>query len=206
MKIHITNRMIGKMIGLRSINSSPQTNPFCKKMAKSDAICKHCYSIRLEKLYGAINGGKGIVKSWVDNGKLLSKRLLKDSEIPLLKSLRWIRFHAHGELLNQIHLMNFIQIAEANPEITFALWTKRLDITRGKLKQLDNLFYVYSIPKLNRLHQKLPTGFHKVFSVLTRDYINEGNLSHLVNCQKKCAECGLCYTKNEVTHIYEIKK
>lgn len=208
MIINITKRMVGKMNGLRSINTSSRSNPFCQRMSKTNNICRHCYSIRLEKYYGSFkhNGGQGLVNAWVRNSKTLSKKLFKDCEVPLLKSKKWMRFHAHGELYNKTHLYNFIQIVEANPDTTFALWTKRLDIVKGNLKQLDNLYYVYSNPKLDKLYQELPNGFHKVFSVLTRPFILKRHLSHLVNCQSKCVECGLCYTSNDVTHIYEIKK
>jgi len=208
MKVHLTKKMVGKMEGMRSINTSPLANQFCKKMSQTNTVCRHCYSIRLEKLYGAVkeNGRSGKVTAWVKNGKVLSKRILKDSEITHYKSTRPIRFHAHGELINKTHLFNFIQIAEANPHVVFGLWTKRLDIVKGNLKQLDNLFFVYSVPKLNRLHQKLPTGFHKVFTVLTIPFMEEHNLSHLVNCEGKCAKCMICYTKNKVTHIYELLK
>ena len=196
------------MTGFRAINTSPSSNPFCKRMAKTAAVCRRCYSTRLEKLYGATkeNGRSGKVLQWVKNGKILSRRLLKDSELPHFISRRPVRFQAHGELFNTTHLLNLIAIAEANPAVTFALWTKRLDLTRGNLKQLDNLFYVYSVSKLNRLHQKLPAGFHKVFAVFDRAYVEEHNLSGLINCQKKCATCMLCYAKNEVTHIYELLK
>lgn len=206
MRVFITGRMTGKMTGFRSINTSSLVNPFCKRMAKTDAVCSHCFSARLEKLYGATkeNERSGKVLQWVRNGKILVKRLLKDSEIPHFLSTRPVRFNAHGELFNTTHLFNLIAIAEANPAVTFALWTKRLDLTRGNLKQLDNLFYVYSVSKLNRLHQKLPAGFHKVFAVFDRAYVEEHNLSGLINCQKKCATCMLCYAKNEVTHIYEL--
>ena len=205
MKVHLTKKMIGKMEGMRSINTSSVTNQFCKKMSKTNTICKHCYSIRLEKLYGLTkeNGRSGHVQAWARNGKLLSRRLLKDSEITHYKSTRPIRFHAHGELINKTHLHNFIQIAEANPHVVFSLWTKRLDITKGGLKQLDNLFFVMSVSKLNRLSQKLPKGFHKVFAVLTVPFLEKCNLSHLVNCEGKCAKCMKCYTKNTITHIYE---
>ena len=208
MYVYVTRKMIGKMTGFRSINTSALTNPFCRKMAKTDTICSHCYSRKMECLYGATreNNRSGRVLQWVRNGKILSRRLLKDSEIPHFQSRRPVRFHAHGELFNTTHLFNLIAIAEANPAVTFALWSKRLDLTKGNLKQLDNLFYVYSIPKLNKLHGKLPTGFHKVFAVLTKDYVNERNLGQMANCGKHCAKCMLCYTKNDITHIYELLK
>jgi hypothetical protein len=206
MKVFVTPKMTGKMFGLRSINVSPLANPFCLAMAKLNVICVSCYSQRLEKLYGATkeNGRSGKVLAWVKNGKVLSKRLLKDSEVPVFRSVRPCRFDAHGELHNRIHLFNYIQIAEANPHVPMALWTKRLDLTKGALKQLDNLVYVYSVPEVNKLHRKLPAGFHKVFTVVSRQFTRERNLDNLVNCGKHCAECLKCYSRaDETTHIYE---
>ena len=202
--LKLTKKMGGKMKGFWSINTSPLNNPFCQKMATTEAICSKCYSQRLEKFYGAvkcIGNGTGKVVSWVNNGVILSERLFKDYEIPLYTHRPLMRFSAHGELFNKTHLKNFIAIAEANPQTYHALWTKRVDLTVNCLKKLDNLQYVYSVAKMNKEGVKVPKGFDKVFTVFNKEYIKATGVE--INCQKNCMACLICYVPNSITHVNE---
>ena len=45
------------------------------------------------------------------------------------------RFHSHGELINETHLINLVNIALHNPHCNFALWTKRFDIISKYFKK-----------------------------------------------------------------------
>ena len=120
-KVHISV-MSGKLKGISAINTNTVTNKFCQKMQKGNNICKHCYSQAM--LTGS---RKNCQDSFQRNSDLLSSRGLSNHEIPIINAA-WFRFHGHGELINELHFLNLCRIAEANPQTTFALWTKRKDI------------------------------------------------------------------------------
>jgi hypothetical protein len=190
--IKVTKFMKAKMEGMVSINTSPLSNPFCIKMHKnSKAICSHCYSQRLEKFYGY---KKGYVESWHNNGIELSTKKLES--IPVL-NYDYVRFHAHGEIINRRHYLNLVEIAKHNPNTMFALFTKRIDIVKNPIK-VHNLIYIYSNPIINTV-AKLPHGFDKVFNV-------QSVHDEKVNCPKKCIDCLVCYKHNDIEQIYEVMK
>ena len=121
-----------KMNKMYSLNTSTIENNFCNKMNKNkNLICSACYARTIEKMY------KGANKKYSNNGKILSKKLLLDTEIPYINNSLF-RFHAIGELLNEIHFKNFILIIQKNSHCLFSLWTKRIDIVNKVLNQLKS--------------------------------------------------------------------
>lgn len=187
------SKMSGKLKGIASINTSPLHNPFCLKMHKTaDTVCAHCYSHAMLKALRA-----NCVPLWKKNGEILSARLLTDAELPTWRVYKHVRFSAHGELFNKLHCENLFKIARFNPDITFALWTKRPELVSKDVP--DNCILIYSSPIIN-VQSELPEGFHKVFTVYDHD---TGN----INCGGKyCRSCLLCYTKNDVVYINELLK
>jgi len=179
------SKMSGKLDGLEGINTNPLTNDFCSKMSKTEAVCSFCYSRKMVATYR-----KSAADAWSHNGNELSTGCI---EIPKIKK-DLIRFHAHGELINKQHYNNFVEIAVAYPDKTFALWTKRKDLIGNKP---DNMVLVYSNPCIDKPLNKPPKGFDKVFNVMTED---NGN----IQCAgKKCKDCQLCY-KSNLTVINEL--
>lgn len=186
--------MTGKMLHIPAINTNTLTNPFCVKMHNSEnpnSICVECYSHRL------LNGYRqNCAPAWQQNSDLLSESILPEDQIPVINSHSF-RFHGHGELLNSIHYLNFIQIARKNPHCTFALWTKRRDIVQSQRRlndyfharrpKPDNLILVYSNPTIDKVMKKPPIGFDKVFN-------NTSTLTKADNCSgRKCIDCLQCY-------------
>lgn len=193
--------MTGKMEGIDGISTSMLNNPFCQKMRRDgNTVCSHCYSNISEHRFPKNH------QMWSNNLKILSENLLKDDEIPKLKC-QLFRFSIHGEIVNDTMYRNFIKIAEKNPTVKFALWTKRLDIVNCKtIIILDNLQYNYSSPKLNT-PSKIPKGFHRVFTVYTTQYARDNGIN--INCQLKCFNCRKCYTNytnNDEIYINELIK
>tara|TARA_R110002051_G_scaffold124719_1_gene197966 strand:- start:40 stop:516 length:477 start_codon:yes stop_codon:yes gene_type:complete len=133
--------------------------------------------------------------AWQENSDLLSKSILPDDQIPVINSHSF-RFHGHGELLNGLHYINFLRIAQKNPHCTFALWTKRREIiqrfrhyaeTNWSYSKPDNLILVYSNPTIDKVMKTPPIGFDKVFN-------NTHSLTKADNCSgRKCIECMQCY-------------
>jgi len=123
-------------------------------------------------------------------------------EIPKIKDkFSNVRFHAHGELINEQHFKNFIKIATAYPNKTFTLFTKRVAIVSNVLNKIDkpnNLIIVYSNPIIDKPMLDIPTHFDKVFNVVT----NTTNFK--INCgAKSCATCLNCFDKNKDSIIIE---
>jgi len=141
------------------------------------------------------------------NSQALSKEILSNNDLPLIMDL-YFRFNAHGELINDIHLINLVNIAIKNPKVNFALWTKRNDIISkyfgaNPLNKPSNLILIYSNSKISKVMDKPPIYFDKTFNnVLESEYIE------LQNCTgQQCKNCLLCYTHNEVNTIVEkVKK
>jgi len=191
------SKMSGKLEGLRSINTNPLTNNFCKAMSKNKMfICSKCYSIRMLSTYR-----KTCVNAFEENSKILSKPL---KEIPVIND-KYFRFSSHGELINMTHLENYLKIARANPNTIFTLWTKRKDLIRRYQGEIpENVVMIYSNPYVNK-PLPVPDGFDKIFSVFTKEYAEKNNIS--INCGgKKCLECLICYHKNSDKIINELIK
>ena len=199
------SEMTGKLTGIPAINTSPLDNPFCERMAKTDSICAKCYS---RKMVSCTR--KNCRDGWRNNGEILSTHLLSDAEIMALRldakaPYGIVRFSAHGELINQVHCRNLIAIAMAYPELTFALWTKRLDVVHECLQEIskpENLVIIYSNPAVDAVipvtetQRRCPFA-DKVFNVVTKD-------SDSVNCgARSCATCKLCYNKDTTSEIIE---
>lgn len=180
-----TRKWSNKMNGMKSLNTSMTNNPFCQRMHENkNLICSSCYANKIEKIY------KGVKEKYSKNSILLSKRILKNEEIPFINSTTF-RFHAVGELINDIHYINFQNIVKKNPHCVFTLWTKRIDIVQRNFKKLENFIHIYSSPVKNEIAKK-PKNFDKVFTVFNSNFIIENKIK--INCQKACLTCLKCYT------------
>ena len=190
--VHISE-MSGKMKYIDSINTNPLSNAFCEAMSKTDAVCSKCYSRNMLKSFRA-----NCEKPFEKNSQVLSSSIIPIEDLPIVNIL-FFRFSSHGELLNETHFLNLINIAKKNKSTTFSLWTKRVNIVNNVLaniKKPKNLILICSDPKIDG-DCELPENFDKIFRVT-----NDDN-NPLVNCVGKCFDCRKCYTKNKITLIVE---
>jgi len=200
--VHIS-KMTGKLDGFQAISTNTMTNQFCIKQNasnKEDNICTKCYSHTMLKSYR-----KNMQPSLQRNSDLLSAKVLEHNQLPTILNA-FFRFNAHGELINETHLINLVNIALHNQHCNFALWTKRNDIIAKYFKYNDkpkNLILVYSNSKISNIMQKLPKHFDKTFNnVLEHEHVEKQNCTG-----QQCKNCLLCYQHNEVTTIVEkVKK
>lgn len=198
------SQMGGKMKGVGAISTSPLRNEFCRKQSQcgsSESICRNCYSMA-----GLLPGGGGkkpaahetSIPGLARNTRLLSKEPIEN--IPKINT-PFFRFNAEGELVNEIHMINLMKIAKANPNTHFTLWTKRPDIVAramAMVRKPSNLHLIRSSPMMNH-PVPLPPGFDKVFTVFTPEFIEKNKVK--INCgARSCVNCKLCYTNN-ATHI-----
>ena len=188
-----------KMSGFQSLNTSVSQNKFCQKMRTCEStVCSKCYASTMLKRY------KTMELNSIENGRILSENLFKIEDMPYINA-KAFRLHSTGELMNNVHFMNYITLALKNPNTIFTLWTKRVSIVDGVLDKCErpsNLILIYSSPVLN-IETAKPKNFDKTFTVFDK-YTAE---DEVINCGiKKCSECMLCYTHNNVTVIKELKK
>lgn len=198
MKIQMSE-MTGKLKDIQAINTNPLSNSWCIAMSSSpnkNIICTECYSCSMLKAYR-----RNCVPAFERNSVALSVAELKDDELPKLKANDIIRIHAHGELINKLHLLNLIKIVEKNPTKTFSLYTKRTDLINQVFATTatpQNLVLVYSQLIIDSPTNKIPPYFHKVFNVVKYTNLNK------INCgANSCNTCRMCYDKTKDNIIYE---
>ena len=200
--VNISN-MSGKLKGIQAINTNTLTNSFCQKMSKCEGtICSKCYSINMLETFR-----KNCAPSWQENSEVLSEGIIPEAYLPKFTSV-FVRFSAHGELINLNHLQNFMNMCKKSPLSRFALWTKRDDIVNefmtngGEIP--SNCSMVFSSTMIEEFTTEVPQHFDKVFNVVNVDNANEVS----INCgAKSCMDCGLCYIKdNGVKIINELLK
>jgi hypothetical protein len=200
--IHIS-KMTGKLDGFKAISSNTITNPYCIKQNASvdeSNICTKCYSHTMLKSYR-----KNMQASLERNSQALSNDLIPIEQLPMIMEA-FFRFNAHGELINETHLINLVNISIKNPHCNFALWTKRNDIITKYFSNNDkpsNLILIYSNSKISKVMGKPPKFFDKTFNnVLENEFVESQNCTG-----QQCKNCLLCYKKNDVTTIVEkVKK
>lgn len=200
--IHIS-KMTGKLDGFKAISSNTITNPYCiKQNASGDSsnICTKCYSNIMLKSYR-----KNMQASLERNSQALANSVLPLDQLPIVLDA-FFRFNAHGELINEIHLQNLVNITIKNPSCNFALWTKQNGIIRKYFdnnSKPSNLILIYSNPKISTILAKIPKHFDKTFNnVLEIEYQDQQNCTG-----QQCKTCLLCYKHNGINTIVEkVKK
>jgi len=183
------SKMSGKMDGIPALNTDTTSNKYCQKMSKTDTICGSCYSWNMLKTFR-----KSAVPSFKRNSKFLSAEV-HDVKYLLPVSALVARFNGHGELINNNHFINIINICKNQPNTTFTLWTKRKNIVNRVCKDYKlpkNLIMIYSNPVVDTILKEVPKHFHKVFN-------NVSNDSNKINCIGKCIDCLKCYNLKDNT-------
>ena len=202
------SKLNGKLEKFNAISTYTLENNFCIKMNNTssyDIICKYCYSHEsLSKgIFPSLN------KALKRNSRILSTRLLSSKEIKefYIFNSHSFRFNAHGELINELHLKNLVNICLHNENINFGLWSKRKDLIRKYFKvnkKPSNLILIYSNPIINNIlpENKIPEYFDKSFN----------NVYHDVDIKKqnctgqKCISCLKCYKHDTTKTIVEAIK
>ena len=105
----------GKMLGMVSLSSSPLLNRFCILRRNNPlTICFDCFSYNLNELR------KSLRDKLARNTELLTDRIYPISFFPIL-NVRFFRLEAFGDLNNEIQLINYFRLCEANTDVSFSL-------------------------------------------------------------------------------------
>ena len=202
-QIHVST-MSGKLDSLRAINTNTITNDFCiaqYNSGKTNLICTKCYSHEMLSSYR-----KNMQPALQDNSTLLSGSILENDRLPFLLDA-YLRIDGHGELINNIHLINIYNLAVKNPHCKITIWTKRVAIIRSvakKMKTPNNIILIYSNPIINKVkyEKDIPEFFHKVFNNVWSDHKVEEQ-----NCTgQQCKTCMICYNFETPNIIIEAVK
>ena len=198
--LHFTTKHNGKMAGMVSISTAVTTNARCAKNAQiKGSICEKCFAAKQMKIFPSME------KPMVENQRILTSEILPEEKLPSINSL-YFRFEAFGDLNNATQVINYFNMCEKNPRVKFALWTKNPDyiaeaIALGHRKP-ENLNIVLSSLFINKERKHKFDFVDKVFTVYDPQHIEEHKTD--INCgARNCFSCGLCYEKNDITHIRE---
>lgn len=196
----------GKMAGVMCLTTSPFDNARCLARNKNyNMVCNKCFSLK------GLSFKKNVRNAYHSNSEILSKRALTELEISEIEylcnfyNIKYFRFESHGDIINELHYINYINIAKSIPHVNFALWSKNFDIIekvhKSGIKKPDNLNLIQSSVYLNK--ELMPSVYaDKVFTVYDKNFIENNNIN--INCgAKNCMACGLCYKKNDVNVINE---
>ena len=193
-KLHISKGSF-KLDKIDNISTNTKTNNYCITQHKNkNSICFKCYSFK------GLDFRKNMIPLLQNNSDLLSENIIDINFLPTIYNI-YFRFNSHGELINEIHLINLINIVNKNKHCNFALWSKRNDIIKkyfDKNIKPKNLILIYSNEIIGSI-AKLPKYFDKTFNNITKDKINDFN----INCFEKCIDCLKCYTHNNIKTIIE---
>lgn len=205
----------GKMREMISLSSSPAANGRCKHRAEcggDDCICTHCYSRSMMEIYDALG-----VKL-AANTEALTSEIIPGVNIPEVNEARhpYGRIEAFGDLVNEVHAINYISLIGCNPSVFWGWWTKNPDIiaaalVTGEYEIPENVNVIYSNPIIDkpiRLAdiQKIYPFVKKVFNVFSSAE-KARELGYKINCGANyCRGCGICYSDNDITEVNEILK
>lgn len=194
----------GKLEGFGSLNTSSLNNNFCEQMSSCErSICSQCYARRGEKFK------KNAKEKFTKNGKKLSGEIIPSSALPDIDGdsdiPETVRIHSHGEVIDEAHAVNIVNIIRNNPETRFSWYTKRVSMVIDAFngRKPENLVLVWSNPITGTVVETdvLPDQVDKAFNVV------EDGESHDINCGgKDCASCRECYKFNTETTIIEKAK
>ena len=195
-----------KMEDLRSINTSPLENEFCKLRHNiKGLICNKCYSIAFNKYR------KNLKEKLKRNTEILTSEIIPVENIPFINDI-YFRIESFGDLQNVTQAINYINLIKVNTHVNFAWWTKNPVFIKKAFDQLGiekphNVQIVFSCPCINKeidikIVQKVFPFIDKVFTVFDDDFIAENDID--INCGKRhCIECQNCYKKGGNVQVRE---
>ena len=206
----ITKNHSGKMFGLQSLSVACTKCPLCIACHNTNDdlhICKHCYSFRQLARY------KTLKEKLERNFDFFTTVKINSWDVPIINSSIF-RFESFGDISNTLQFFNYVVIAMNNPQTTFALWSKRPHIIADSMKEFkirkpENMIIIYSEPYIGKVWNE------KEFQTLVKNYpvidkvftVHNTDKNVTINCgNKKCNECRVCYSHNNIHIINELLK
>lgn len=205
--VTISTRMTGKMAGLYGVSTYIPYNPYCSARVHCDGmICKECYANAFVEKRPTVR------KAYADNSAVLTNVIIPIEHMPYINSpTRYFRFEACADLTNEIQVVNYFNMATANPHLKCALWTKNPWIVKKAIDAYgitkpENLVIVGSSYFVDKAMEMDAFDFiDKIFTVYSLAYVDEHGTE--INCgSRDCAGCGRCYENKGGRHVAEMLK
>lgn len=183
--------MSGKMLGVLSLSTNCKYNARCiRNMAIKGSICEHCFARNTIEHYK-----KGLAKNTRKNLEVLTDTVIPVSEWPTFNADdlgNMIRVESFGDVQNAIQVLNYFNLALANPDCMVTAWTKNPDIYKTAIdmghKMPANFILIQSALFVNKECKPAFPFIEKVFTVYDKA-VNNG-----INCgERKCRNCKRCY-------------
>ena len=197
--IHVSDAMSGKMSGIPSISTSCLCNPIClARMKNGNSICAHCFAVGTIRQYSSLG------KALKSNYELLNDSVLDLDLLPRFKStVEIVRIESFGDVASVTQAINYANIAKVNPHVTFAWWSKNMNIIEKAFDIVgkpSNVIMVESAPIMDTEIKPSSKIVDKTFTVYTTD-------SPDINCGKRsCMGCRRCYRKDTEKSVKELLK
>lgn len=211
--VEICENHTGKMEGIHSISTSVVLNGNCQRNQKiKGSICEKCFAEAMMQMYSALEA------KVARNTKVLTERILDESELPDVSDQDIFRFESFGDINDMTQLENYMNIVKKNKPTRFTLWSKRYPLIYEYFSTHDvpeNFTMILSSLMLNekidltfmKKLDKFKKGQLKSFTVYDKEYIFEHYKELNLNCGSRCcAKCRKCYDCNEIEEISEILK
>lgn len=202
--------MTGKMQDVLALGTSCKLNPHCKMNQKiKGSICEWCY---------AENMRRTTAYKQAFNTYVLCTYLFPENQIPYINRTMF-RFESFADLLNDIQLRNYINIAAKNNHVECGIFTKRPAFLYNTLFKYyaglkpENLNVIVSSLYLNVIADykgrfMLADGrdmINHIFTVFTADYALKHNI--VIHCGTSiCINCRRCYSSDTEFYVNEIVK
>lgn len=205
--VRFTRKHTGKMRGVVSISTSCRCNPNCEaRKGLKGSICEKCYADAMHSQYSAL------AAMLAKNTEILTTVIIPLEDIPYIETESgYFREESFGDLINEIQVVNYFNMALMNPHLECALWTKNPWIIKSAIdtygiKKPENLTIIGSSYFVNQPMDYSAYDFiDKVFTVYSPDYVAEHGVE--INCgARSCATCGRCYENKGGREVSELLK
>ena len=215
--IIVVSALTGKLEDFYAISTSVLMNKICQARARIEGcICKDCYA-------ASSAGSRSALCQALETNFLVLNNFLISIEawatLPIPSINQCARIEAHGDVATELCAINYMHIILSHSYLTFAVWTKNLELWRDVLEEYgkpDNMIFIASSPMENVV-MELPEWAKKyvdhIFTVFTEEYAKTHNIK--INCgtweghdlDHRCKNCMKCYTKgNTDYYLNELKK
>lgn len=190
----------GKIEGMSSCDSSCANCSFCQKIREKGKnnpflICNYCYDDAQEKRWVAVKNRHGL------NLLIMSSVRFTVEELSTLPISALLRENSSGDIENDIHAENMINIGYAHPATECGLFAKNVSpVIRAtdKLGKPANMKYIQSSILIGKPARRAKY-FDYVFTVYaTEEELQKALAEGACECNgKKCKDCGyMCYKQN----------
>lgn len=206
--LSVSQGLTGKMAGMPAITSSMLCNEYCERLRSiPDTVCEKCYTLKY------LQSRPSVDKCYRKNTELLTKSIIPIHQLPFINAAM-CRLESFGDIVNAMHLQNYVNLIKKNSHCMFSLFTKNYTVVFQYFKvhkQPKNLSIVISSLLLNQPFDVTNLAYAnltnvKIFTVYTKAYTENSGVA--INCGKnRCIDCQRCYKPNKTPiYISEILK